>query len=89
MRDDLVWNGRGLSGAMLKCIAATTNAWEECSHLPARQTCFIDAGLRSFHRISSGRVLASRQTAPATTGDPTLVPERVLARSAKGWKSEV
>ena len=41
-------------------------------------TCFIDAGLSTFHRLSSGRMLASRHTEPATTGDPTLVPDRVL-----------
>ena len=41
-------------------------------------TCFMDAGLSSFHLTSSGSVLASRQTAPATTGEPTLVPDRVL-----------
>jgi hypothetical protein len=37
-------------------------------------TCFIDAGLSSCQRTDSGTVLARRHTAPATTGDATLVP---------------
>ena len=44
-------------------------------------TCFIDAGLSTFQRLSSGRMLARRHTEPATTGDPTLVPDRVLNES--------
>jgi hypothetical protein len=40
--------------------------------------CFILAGLMTFQRIDSGITLASRQTAPATTGLATLVPERLL-----------
>jgi len=39
-------------------------------------TCFIEAGFRTDHRRCSGTVLASRHTAPAATGDATLVPAR-------------
>jgi hypothetical protein len=41
---------------------------------PSTSACFMEPGLSSFQRRSSGTVDASRHTLPVTTGDATLVP---------------
>ena len=45
---------------------------------PSTSACFITPGFKIFHRFSTGTTDASSVTAPATTGDATDVPLRLL-----------
>mmetsp|Transcript_10378 Transcript_10378/g.26613 ORF Transcript_10378/g.26613 Transcript_10378/m.26613 type:complete len:206 (+) Transcript_10378:1712-2329(+) len=48
--------------------------WPGPGTAPSTSACFMDAGLSRRGRASAGTTDASRHTAPATTGDATLVP---------------